>query len=113
MRESAFIEIRAFAIQHGIPLSQLVEQATAAVLDGRIKLTPAVDYREARPIAEPVQLYVPERPAPQIYPGGTCACCVATIPTGTTAPIMVPWGRNDALVRICSGCRSGGMVASL
>lgn len=80
---------KAFADEHGEALAQLTERAIRDALEA-----PAAPIRQFR-------IWVPPR---QVYPGGTCACCVGVIAPSTDKPRMVAWGRNGAMVRVCPGC---------
>lgn len=120
-----------FAAAHNIPASQLTEQAIEAVLDGRLQLKPKIVYgppeKPSRQSARQRwrtrrQLPIPQPPAPvvrlvvaprTIHPAATCACCISPIPASTDRPIMVPWGRDNAMVRICESCSAGGQAAAL
>lgn len=104
-----------YADERGTPLTQITERALKAVLDGTLQLDmpppiepppcayETVKARRADPV---VRLVVPPLPSPRQYPGATCAACTAWIPTSTKAPLYAPWGRNDAMVRVCAGCYS-------
>lgn len=103
--------LKLFAAEHKIPAAQLVEQGVRAILDGRLPLEVPISYAAPRVRRAPVsRVVVPPRTT---YPAATCAACVGHIPAGHEKPITVPWGRNDAAVRICEGCFAGGQAAAL
>src|SRR5678816_4236793 len=117
MSRKLYERLKLFAAEHKIPAAQLVEQGVRAILDGRLPLEVPISYaaheypEEPRVRRAPMpRVVVPPR---TIYPAATCAACVGHIPAGHEKPITVPWGRNDAAVRICESCFAGGQAAAL